>query len=367
MQEQTTGFGAVAGRYVDKKKVVIVDDSRTIRGWLRVVLEQDHRLEVVGEADSAFSARQVIKDTDPDVITLDIEMPRMSGLEFLEKLMQLRPMPVVMISGATQSNSEATINALTLGAVDCILKPTTATDAAASRDITRRVFSAACSSVQFSTKPVVAPSQTPSRMAADRMPLILIGASTGGVAALERVLADLHHDGPPVVIVQHMPGAFLVSFSQLLNRNLAQDVKIARSDEPLQAGQIRLAPALGQHTELQRSGPIWSCGFVPDIKNALHCPSVDTLFTSAVAFAPDIIGVILTGLGRDGANGLLRLHQNGAQTLGQDRDSSVVYGMPRAAWELGAVDQQLPLDQIGSAVNRAVSRHAKTSVPRDPR
>jgi two-component system chemotaxis response regulator CheB len=146
--QHTAGPFAEKGSHYIKKKVVIVDDSRTIRSWLRVVLEQDPRLQVVGEADSAAAARQVIKQTEPDVITLDIEMPGMNGLAFLEKLMTLRPMPVVMISGVTKSNSEATITALSLGAVDCILKPTSPADQAAHRDITRRVFSAACSKVR---------------------------------------------------------------------------------------------------------------------------------------------------------------------------------------------------------------------------
>ena len=340
-----------------KKKVVIVDDSRTLRGWLRVVLEQDARLEVVGEADCANSAREVIKQTNPDVITLDIEMPGMSGLDFLEKLMALRPLPVVMISGATKSNSEATITALSLGAVDCILKPATNTDTATWRSISRRVFSASCATVQTMRRPPASAVRAMSRSSSTRLPMILIGSSTGGVGALERVLADLHVDGPPVVVVQHMPGAFLVSFTQLLNRTLEQDVAIARDGETLARGQIRLAPALGSHTEVSRTGGKWCCHFAKEDGDALHCPSVDVLFRSAETFGKDIIGVILTGLGRDGAAAMKVLHDAGARTVGQDAATSVVYGMPRAAWELGAVDQQLPLDRIGDAVNRAVAQH----------
>jgi len=347
-----------------KKKVVIVDDSRTIRGWLRIVLEQDSRLEVVGEADSAATAREVIKQTDPDVITLDIEMPGMNGLAFLEKLMLLHPMPVVMISSTTQSNSEATITALSLGAVDCILKPTSAADEGACRDISRRVFSAACSTVQVLRKaPAIPPS--PLSQKAKSMPIVLIGASTGGVAALECVLADLPANGPPVVIVQHMPGAFLVSFSQKLNRQLPQDVALAREDELLGYGQIRLAPGLGRHTGVNKSSGRWRCRFSTPSEGDLHCPSVDALFQSAVPFSRDVVAVILTGLGRDGADGMLNLKQSGALTLGQDADSSVVYGMPRAAWEAGAVREQLPLSQIGAATNRAVEEHAKRSRGRD--
>ncbi|MEM6939204.1 MAG: chemotaxis-specific protein-glutamate methyltransferase CheB [Pseudomonadota bacterium] len=344
-----------------KKSVVIVDDSRTLRNWLRVVLEQEPRLEVVGEADCAQAARQVIKATNPDVITLDIEMPGMNGIDFLEKLMTLFPKPVVMISGATRSNSEATITALSLGAVDCILKPGMGADEAECKNIARRVFSAACSTVQRIQKPAPAVTRTASALDQSGTPLIVIGASTGGVGALERVLADLPIDGPPVVIVQHMPGAFLLSFSQLLNRNLPLDVALAREGEPLSPGQIRLAPADGAHTHIRRIGGRWQCYFEPDDGQSLHCPSVDALFHSAEPFSKDIIGVILTGLGKDGAEGLHRLHHGGALTFGQDEGTSVVYGMPRAAFENGAVQVQLPLQDIGAAVNRAVLQHASTS------
>jgi two-component system chemotaxis response regulator CheB len=364
MHDETERFEGQRTRYANKKKVVIVDDSRSIRGWLRVVLEQDPRLEVVGEADCAETARQVIKQTKPDVITLDNEMPGMNGLVFLEKLMMLHPMPVVMISGTTQSSSEATITALTLGAVDCILKPLNASDQSAWRVITRRVFSAACSTVQVSARQPITSSTRASLLPADKMPLILIGASTGGVAALGQVLGDLHSDGPPVVIVQHMPGEFLVSFSQLLNRNLRQDVAIARVNEPLNAGQIRLAPSLGQHTIISKHANEWVCNLVPNDNNLIHCPSVDMLFGTARHFGPDVIGVILTGLGKDGADGLLQLRESGAQTIGQDAQSSVVFGMPRKAWQIGAVDQQLPLKQIGSAINSAVATHARTNAGR---
>ncbi|WP_276150103.1 MULTISPECIES: chemotaxis-specific protein-glutamate methyltransferase CheB [unclassified Sulfitobacter] len=362
MQDKRLDFGGGMLHRSNRKRVVIVDDSRSIRRWLRQVLEEDPRLVVVGEASCALTARQVIKDTDPNVVTLDIEMPGMSGLEFLEKLMGLRPMPVVMISGTTKRNSEATITALTLGAIDCILKPATAPDAKARRDICRRVFSAACSKVPAPRACAVAPAPHPRYGPEYQPPLILIGASTGGVAALEQVLAGLHANGPPVVIVQHMPGAFLVSFSQLLNRTQVQDVAIVRAGEALNAGQVRLAPAQGVHTEILRKNGQWSCKFASNKSKARHCPSVDVLFQSARFFSRDIIGVILTGLGRDGAEGLLQLHAGGAHTIGQDRNSSVIYGMPRVAHELGAVALQLPLEKIGGAINHAVTSHAQKQI-----
>ena len=344
------------------KRVVIVDDSSALRGWLKVVMGQDPRLNVVGEAASAYEARDVIKKTSPDVLTLDIEMPGMNGLDFLERLMRLRPMPVVMITGASRNHSAATVEALSLGAIDYILKPTTANDQAAQLLIARRVYSAACSTVQTRAVSKQATVQRAPVPKTDAGPLIVIGASTGGVAALETVLASLDPNGPPVVIVQHMPGPFLVSFANQLNRRLAQDVGLAVEREILQPGQVRIAPADGAHTEIHRTGKSWSCRFAPENGEALHCPSVDALFASAVSTAPDIIAVILTGLGRDGAEGMTMLRDKGATTLGQDEASSVVYGMPRVAFERGAVQKQLPLNRLGPAVNTAVAAwHSRTA------
>lgn len=335
----------------DRKRVVIVDDSRALRAWLRVVIEEDSRLVVVGEAATALEAREVIKQTTPDVLTLDIEMPGMDGLEFLSRLMRLRPMPVVMISGATRNHTEATVRALSLGAVDYILKPATAYDQAARLRIARRVFSAASSTVQVkeaASKPIA---QSAAPRDTGPMPLVVIGASTGGVAALETVMGALDPQGPPVVVVQHMPGPFLVSFSQQLNRHLAQDVGLVHEGQTLLPGQIRLAPAEGAHTQVIRHGAQWSCRFLYGDENGLHCPSVDALFESAVPYSTDVIAVILTGLGRDGADNMALLAEHGAATVGQDQATSVVYGMPRAAFDQGAVQQQLPVTQIGAAVN----------------
>jgi two-component system chemotaxis response regulator CheB len=339
------------------KRVIIVDDSTVMRGWLRAVLEADPKLVVVGEANDAYEARQVIKETKPDVVTLDIEMPGMSGLEFLSRLMRLHPVPVVMFAAATEFGSNATISALMNGAVDCIVKPSNGADPKVQRLIMRRVFSAACSRLQKA--PGIREAATTSATLQDTgpTPLILIGASTGGVAALETVLTNLRADGPPVVIVQHMPATFLISFSRLLDRKLQQDVSLAVDGAPLRRGQIVLAPEQGCHTEIGRRNGTWVTHLRPNHERAAHCPSVDTLFSSATPFGHDVFGVILTGLGRDGAEGLQQLHRSGARTFGQDEQSSVVFGMPKAAWELGAVDQLLPLDHIGKALDMAVNGH----------
>ncbi len=339
------------------KRVVIVDDSRTMRLWLRSVLENDTRLSVVGEAANADEARKVIRQTRPDVITLDVEMPGMTGLEFLDRLMRLNPLPVVMISAATTQGSAAAVQALLSGAVDCVMKPESVADPAVRRNIVRRVFSAACSTLPV---PVVLPQRREALTgtgASSSDSIVLIGASTGGVTALETVLRSLNPMGPPVVIVQHMPGSFLISFAKMLNRILPQDVGLIRDGDRLSPGQIAIAPALHrQQTEVFRKDGAWVTRLRPAEPGALHSPSVDALFSSARNDAAHAIAVILTGLGRDGAEGMLTLRKNGARTLGQDAATSVVYGMPRAAHEAGAVGRQLPLEQIGPAINQLVTR-----------
>lgn len=353
------------------KKVLIVDDSRAIRAWLRNILATDARLEVVGEAGNAFEARDFLRANQADVLTLDIEMPLMSGLEFLTRLMRARPMPVVMLSGLTAEGSDAAIQALSRGAIDCMLKPTNGFDPDLTRDFCERVYHAACTRpsqlkvVERFLNPVAIakPRVKVSRSAPCRRgSLILIGASTGGVAAIERVLPDLEPAGPPVVIVQHMPENFLKSFAERLNRHLAQHVRLAEEGAPLHRDDIILAPGIGAHTEVRRRATGWSCHFVTREPDALHCPSVDHLFQSAVPEAPLISAAILTGLGKDGAAGLKLLSDAGARTFGQDEETSVVYGMPRAAFALGAVQKQLGVEKIGTALRDSFKRPAPNSL-----
>ncbi len=353
------GEAVTSAPFRNVKKVLIVDDSRTLRAWLRTVLESDPNLEVVGEAADAFEASRLVKTLRPDVLTLDVEMPHLDGLQFLEFLMERKPMPVVMFSSTTDFGSEAAIRALSLGAVDSIPKPTAMASPKDCRTIARRVFAAASSTVQPPSRKH--PGNT-SGMAGthidDEMPVILIGASTGGVAALEAILSRLDIDGPPVVIVQHMPGHFLVSFSRLLNRKLVRDVGLANDGMQLTRGDIRLAPVLGQHTEILRRSGSWEIKLRDDVEKTLHCPSVDVLFSSAVKHGSNVIAALLTGLGRDGADGIRLLRQAGAHTIGQDQATCVIYGMPRVAKELGGICRELPLDQIGEALNAASVAHA---------
>lgn len=361
---ETVTSNPVSGRS-PRKTVLIVDDSRAIRGWLRSVLASDPRLEIIGEACNAVEARDFLRAQPVDVLTLDIEMPGMSGLEFLARLMRARPMPVVMLSSLTSAGSDAAVQALSQGAIDCILKPTNGFDQNLSRDICDRVYEAAC------TKPVhmlKAPSTiaSPAQRSAQHSPgygqpcrrgsLILIGASTGGVSALETVLHGLDPVGPPVVIVQHMPDNFLESFANRLQRYLPQNVRLAEQGRPLCRGDVVLAPARGKHTRVNRKARGWFCEFSDVDTEALHCPSIDELFLSAVSEAQHITAAILTGLGKDGAQGLLALAKNGARTIGQDEETCVVYGMPRAAYKIGAVQQQLAIGKIGPSIRETTMR-----------
>nr|WP_275113692.1 chemotaxis-specific protein-glutamate methyltransferase CheB [Roseobacter cerasinus] len=347
------------------KRVLIVDDSRAMRHWLRAVMSSDPRLEVVGEAATAVEARDFLKAHQADVLTLDIEMPGMSGLEFLTRLMRARPMPVVMMSSLTAAGSDAAIQALSRGAIDCMVKPTSTYGEELTQDICERVYHAACtrpSQLQMrlqsgaapaapsATAPSPAPAAPAARHNYRRGALLLIGASTGGVAALETVLPTLDPYGPPVMIVQHMPGNFLTSFAERLDRQLSQNVYLASENRPLENGDVVLAPGNDRHTELRYRGGQWYCVFVPNDPPALHCPSVDVMFKSATTGAKHISAALLTGLGRDGAEGLLELAQAGAKTFGQSEDTCVVYGMPKAAMALGAVQKEASVEDIGPAL-----------------
>ena len=356
------------------KTVLIIDDSRVMRAWLKSVLSDDPRLRVVAEAANATEARDILKTTRIDVLTLDIEMPGMNGLEFLTRLMRSRPMPVVMMSSQTAAGSDAAIKALSLGAIDCMVKPTKVFGPELMQDICNRVFQAACirlvrQAPSFANKAAVGSislSQTALRPGPERRAaLILIGASTGGVAALETLLPTLQVDGPPVVIVQHMPGNFLKSFAERLGRLLPRAVMLARESVNYGRGDIILAPGDEMHTQVRRRNGAWQCEFVPNVPTHLHCPAVDVLFKSAVPEAKTVCAALLTGLGKDGAEGMRALHEAGAQTFGQDEESCVVYGMPRVAKSVGAVQQELPLDQIGPALNACTGRSGNARRMRD--
>lgn len=334
-------------------RVLVVDDSATMRGLVTATLRRDPGIEVVGQAASSAEAREAIKALNPDVLTLDVEMPSMSGLEFLEKIMRLRPMPVVMVSTLTSRGTEASLQALELGAVDCVAKPSVA-GAHAFDGLAATVRAAARARVRPLSAGRIGATKAKAADAPGYRPdgrLLAIGSSTGGVEALLTVLAHLPANCPPTVITQHMPATFTRSFAERLNRSCAAEVAEATDGAPLHPGRVYLAPGGAAHLHVGGTAGSWRCRLQPGDLVSGHRPSVDALFASAAkAAGRKALGVILTGMGRDGAQGLLAMRRAGARTIGQDEASCVVYGMPKAAFELQAVEKQLGLDAIGPEI-----------------
>ena len=335
-------------------RVLIVDDSATMRSLIATVLQRDPEIEVVGEAGDPLEAREAIKRLNPDVITLDVEMPNMNGIDFLEKIMRLRPMPVVMVSTLTVRGAEATMEALELGAIDCVAKPSTGGLEGFS-DLPFKVKAAAKARVRpLRTPDPGAPPVPPLEHTPDDR-LIAIGSSTGGVEALITVLSRFPANCPPTVVTQHMPATFTKSFSERLDRLCAPKVAEAHDGAVLGNGRIYIAPGGEHHLEIGGSGAL-RCRLSAGPAVNGHRPSVDVLFRSvAKAVGTRAVGAILTGMGRDGAEGLLAMRQAGARTIGQDESSSVVYGMPKAAFEIGAVERQAPLERIAAELLKAPS------------
>ena len=337
-----------------KVRALIVDDSISMRAALNRILGSDPEIEVVGLAPEPHAARQMIKDLNPDVITLDIEMPGMDGLSFLEKIMRLRPMPVVMCSTLTARGAGATIEALRLGAVDCIQKPSgnAAEMAQNAALLCSTVKAASRSSVRRAPERVAAPSQP---MGGMRDCVIAVGSSTGGVEALFSLVGALPPDCPPVLVVQHMPAAFTGGFAARLDRDCTVRVVEAADGMPVERGTVYIAPGGERHMELSggMNGRIRLRS--ADLVSG-HRPSVDILFHSVAKVGAAAVGVILTGMGADGADGLLAMRQAGARTLGQNAATCVVYGMPKAAFERGAVERELSLSAMPEAI-LAACRH----------
>ncbi|ATQ69847.1 MULTISPECIES: protein-glutamate methylesterase/protein-glutamine glutaminase [Methylosinus] len=331
-------------------RVLIVDDSATMRGLIAATLRRDAAIQVVGEAADPLQARQAIKDLDPDVVTLDVEMPNMNGLEFLEKIMRLRPTRVIMVSTMTDKGASATIKALEIGAFDCVAKPSPKDP---------RTFEALPAKIKaVASAPLPRGEPARAQPAAQRATpafkpdgrLVAIGASTGGVEALLTVLSEFPENCPPTVITQHMPPVFTASFAARLDRMCKPRVTEAVDGAPLRPGHVYVAPGGHTHLTVDKSGGLHCRLTTADAVNG-HRPSIDVLFNSvAEAAGKRSLGVILTGMGRDGAEGLLTMRRSGAETIGQDEGTSLVYGMPRAAYEIGSVGKQLPLHRIGAHI-----------------
>lgn len=334
-------------------RVLVVDDSAVMRQLLTTLLEADPEIKVVGTAADPQIARERIKALNPDVITLDIEMPHMDGLTFLRKIMALRPTPVIMISTLTQRGADTTFEALEAGAVDFVAKPTGGLAEAMvglAAEIQTKVKAAAGSRVgirRAAPAPSVARPPRPQRQA-DK--IVFVGASTGGVEALKALLLGLPADCPPILITQHMPPRFTTGFAQRLDRECPMRVSEAAHDEAIEPGHVYIAPG-SHHLEIARHGSHNICRLSDGPTVSGHRPSVDVLFRSAARVTgKKAIGVILTGMGKDGAEGLLELRRAGATTLGQDEGSSLIYGMPRVAFERGAVMRQYPLEHMAEAI-----------------
>jgi two-component system chemotaxis response regulator CheB len=344
-----------------KIKVLIVDDSALIRSLLTALLNEDRRLEVVGTANDPLEAREQIKKLSPDVITLDIEMPKMNGIVFLKNLMRLRPMPVVMISTLTQAGAPATLEALEIGAIDYVAKPQGDDPHALEqygKDICEKVFWAAKANVAhfaeataLQAKPRVAIS---GRVKAGF--ICAIGASTGGTEAIKAVVSALPEHAPPIVIAQHIPAAFSQSFAKRVDSCSAVSVHEAEHQQPIEAGHVYLAPG-HSHLRVKRVGANYICMLDDGVEINRHRPSVEPLFDSVNAAAGKLgLGVMLTGMGADGAQAMLRLKEQGAYTIVQDEQTSVVWGMPGAAFKLGAASIVLPLEKISAAIIKHACR-----------
>lgn len=335
-------------------KVLVVDDSATMRSMIASVLNADPKIDVIGSAGDPLEARSAIKQLNPDVITLDVEMPNMNGLEFLEKIMRLRPMPVIMVSTLTSKGADVSLAALELGAFDCVGKPALS-DANPFADLPAKIKQAALSRVQIAsaTSAPAASNAGTSAVADNFRPsskVVAIGASTGGVDALITVLSSYPQNCPPTVITQHMPETFTASFAARLDRLCKPNVAEATDGAVLQPGQVYLAPGGSRHLEIT-GGMSLRCRLRESGTVNGHRPSVDVLFESVAATCGrKAAGVILTGMGRDGAAGLLKMRQAGASTIGQNENTCVVYGMPKVAMDIGAVETQLPLRRIGEEI-----------------
>ena len=341
-----------------KTRVVVVDDSALVRGLLTEIINQQPDMECVGAAADPFVAREMIRELNPDVITLDVEMPRMDGIDFLGKLMRLRPMPVVMVSTLTERGAEVTLRALELGAIDFVAKPkigvadglrllaqdiTEKIRIAARAHVRRAPPAGAASTLAAATAAGPAPSAL-GRMSTEKV--VFIGASTGGTEATKEVLVNLPHDAPAVMITQHMPPGFTRSYAARLDGLCRICVKEASDGERVLPGHAYIAPG-GLHLSVERSGANYVCRVRDGEPVNRHKPSVEVLFKSAArVVGPNAYGVMLTGMGADGATAMRELKDAGSWNVAQDAATSVVFGMPKEAIAAGAVHQVLALSAI---------------------
>jgi len=342
-------------RLKQRIKVLIVDDSLVFRESLSREISKDPDIEVVGTATDPYMARDLIIKLKPDVLTLDVEMPKMNGIEFLKKLMPQYPLPVIVVSSVSQN----VLDALDAGAVEFVTKPNVTRPGGMASFVNELIIKIKIASTAKvgNRKSDYTPSRPVTNQGIDTMSkIIAIGASTGGTDAIHTVISGLPRDMPPIVIVQHMPPVFTKLYAERLNNTCELEVKEAEDGDALKPGRVLIAPGNFQMRVAKRgTGYIVKC--TQEEKVSGHCPSVDVLFDSVADVAgKQSVGIILTGMGRDGANGLLKMKKTGAYTIGQDEKSCVVYGMPMVAFNIGAVEKQLPLDRIADEIIRFLSK-----------
>lgn len=345
-------------------KVLIVDDSAVVRELLTSILNEDPSINVVGTAADPFIARDKVVRLKPDVITLDIEMPRMDGITFLKKLMRFYPVPVVIVSALTRKGAAATLKALEAGAVEVIAKPGGSISSSMemiSREIIWKVKAAANARIiaaRKDTGEADKPVEMPSDLSAIETThkVIAIGASTGGTVALKEVIQALPADFPGMVVVQHMPEKFTTTFADSLNELSPMEVKEAGKGDSVIPGRVLIAPG-DKHMMLRRSGARYYVHLSEEPPVCYHRPSVEVLFNSVARYAGDnAVGVIMTGMGADGAGGLLSMKKAGARTIAQNEKTCVVFGMPKEAIEIGAVDKVVPLQDIPKTILAFLAR-----------
>ncbi|MBS1208687.1 MAG: response regulator receiver modulated CheB methylesterase [Proteobacteria bacterium] len=347
-------------------RVLVVDDSVLIRHMLTEIINRFDDLEVIGAAPDPLVAREMIRNLNPDVLTLDVEMPRMDGLDFLERLMRLRPMPVLMISTLTERGSDITLRALELGAIDFVTKPRAnvcETLEEYAEEIAEKIRAAAQARLVLRTPVItteklsadaILPVQPP-RMPGETEKIIVIGASTGGTEALKEVLMQMPASSPGILITQHMPEGFTNSFAKRLDTLCHLHVKEAEHGEPVQPGYAYIAPGGRTHLLIKRIGNKYFIELNNGQPVNRHRPAVDVLFRSAAnCVGSNSIGVILTGMGKDGALGMREMHDTGAYTIAQNEETCVVYGMPKEAVLAGGVDEIRPLGQIAARIIAAL-------------
>jgi two-component system chemotaxis response regulator CheB len=342
-----------------KIRVLVVDDSPSMCKLIQQIINDEPDMEVIGTASDPFMAREMIKALNPDVLTLDVEMPRMNGLDFLARLMRLRPMPVLMVSSLTSAGSGATMNALEAGAMDFVLKGDVSSPkglATMAGSITGKLREIVESHPNFEH---AAPAHAPAAPAAPKKQvsqaiaakkLIFIGSSTGGTEALREFLSGMPASSPAILVTQHMPEHFTGSFAQRLNAASEMTVKEAVHNERIQPGHVYIAPG-HSHLQVVKTGGAYYTALSGAEPVNRHRPSVDVLFESAAGYVGhDAIGILLTGMGKDGAVGMLKMREAGAYNFAQDEASCVVFGMPRAAIELKAAHEILPLSGMAAGL-----------------